>query len=60
METLKAGFQHADFSTSADFFAWAHFFSLLHRNFHRFNLFVVISAAAVVPVVAAVDKDIQE
>ena len=32
---LKAGFQHADFSASADFFAGVDFSAYLHRNFHH-------------------------
>ena len=32
---LKAGFQHADFSASADFYACADFSAYPHRNFHH-------------------------
>ena len=32
---LKASFQHADFSASADFFACAEFSAYPHRNFHH-------------------------
>ena len=32
---IKAGFQHADFSASADFYAWADFSAYPHMNFHH-------------------------
>ena len=32
---IKAGFQHADFSASADFFACADFSAYPHMNFHH-------------------------
>ena len=32
---VKAGFQHADFSASAEFFACADFSAFLHSNFHH-------------------------
>ena len=32
---LKAGFQHADFSASADFYACADFSAYPHRNFNH-------------------------
>ena len=33
--SFKTGFQHADFSASADFFACADFSAYPHRNFHH-------------------------
>ena len=33
--SLKTGFQHADFSLSADFFACADFSAYQHKNFHH-------------------------
>ena len=33
--SLKAGFQHADFSASADFYACADFSAYPHMNFHH-------------------------
>ena len=33
--SLKAGFQHADFSASADFYACVDFSAYLHMNFHH-------------------------
>ena len=35
LKSLKAGFQHADFSASADFYACADFSAYPHLNFHH-------------------------
>ena len=35
IENIKAGFQHADFSASADFYACADFSAYPHMNFHH-------------------------
>ena len=32
-KVIKAGFHHADFSASADFYAWADFSAYPHMNF---------------------------